>query len=96
MNALETTQIEAQLAGLSGWNLSEGGKRIRKEFQVGNFLAGLDFFGRVAIVAEEMQHHPDLHLENYKDAWIEIWTHTVNGLTEKDFQLAARIDELGM
>lgn len=95
MNALETTQIEEQLAGLSGWNLSEGGKRIRKEFQVGNFLAGLDFFGRVATVAEEMQHHPDLHLENYNDAWIEIWTHTVNGLTEKDFQLASRIDELG-
>jgi len=41
-----------------------------------------------------MQHHPDLHLENYKDAWIEIWTHTVGGLTAADFTLASRIDEM--
>ena len=94
MTALDTTQIDQQLSSLTGWSLTHDGKRIRKEFAVNNFLAGLKFFQRVSVVAEEMQHHPDLHLENYKEAWIEIWTHTVNGLTEADFNLAAKIDAL--
>jgi len=92
--ALEPTQTEEYLAKLSGWKLTQDGKRIRKDWKVNNFLSGLEFFNRVAVIAEEMQHHPDLHIENYKDAWIEIWTHTVNGLTENDFALAASIDEL--
>lgn len=92
--ALNETQVQEHLAQLEGWHLTHEGTRIRKNWGVSNFLAGLDFFGRVAEVAEDMQHHPDLHLENYKDAWIEIWTHTVGGLTEADFTLASRIDEM--
>ncbi len=93
-NALEPSAIEAQLKQVSGWELSHEGKRIRKAFSVDNFLSGLEFFGKVAELAEAMQHHPDLHIENYKDVSIEIWTHTANGLTESDFQLAAQIDAL--
>lgn len=92
--ALENDQIQDQLAKLDGWQLTQDGTRIRKDWKVTNFMAGLDFFGRVAPIAEEMQHHPDLHLENYREAWIEIWTHTVGGLTEADFTLASRIDEM--
>lgn len=79
---------------LDGWTLTHEGRRIRKDFPVDNFLAGLKFFDRVAELAEAMNHHPDLHLENYKEAWIEIWTHTANGLTEADYQLAQKIDEV--
>lgn len=79
---------------LVGWKLTHDGKRIRKDWKVKNFLDGLDFFNRVAELAESMNHHPDLHLENYKEAWIEIWTHTAGGLTDKDYELAARIDQL--
>lgn len=93
-SALEHGQVEQWLATHSGWTLTREGKRIRKEFAVDNFLAGLEFFRHVAEIAEQMQHHPDLHIENYKDVWIEIWTHTVNGLTEKDFELAEKIDDL--
>ncbi len=92
--ALNAQQVQERLAALTGWTLTRGGTRIRKDWSPANFLAGLDFFSRVATVAEEMQHHPDLHLENYKDAWIEIWTHTVGGLTDSDFILAQRIDAL--
>ncbi len=94
VNALEQTVAETELTKLSGWKLTQDGKRIRKDWQVKNFLAGLDFFRRVGTLAEEMQHHPDLHIENYKDVWIEIWTHTVDGLTDNDFALARKIDEL--
>jgi 4a-hydroxytetrahydrobiopterin dehydratase len=61
---------------------------------VKNFMAGLKFFNRVAEVAEADQHHPDLHLEGYRKVAIEIWTHAIGGLSENDFILAAKIDEL--
>ena len=45
-------------------------------------------------MAEADQHHPDLHLEEYRKVWIELWTHAIGGLSENDFILAAKIDEL--
>ena len=91
---LDSSQIDQYLVRLGDWKLSHEGKRIRRDWKVRNFLTGLDFFKRVGNIAEEMQHHPDLHIENYKDVWIEIWTHTVNGLTAKDFELAGKIDAI--
>lgn len=91
---LTPEQIESQLEQLNGWTLGDEGKRIRKDWDVSNFMSGLEFFGKVADLAEEMNHHPDLHLENYKQAWIEIWTHTADGLTRNDFELARAIDKL--
>jgi 4a-hydroxytetrahydrobiopterin dehydratase len=92
--ALSRAQAEAQLKKLAGWRLSQGGQRIRKEWVVKNFIAGIDFFDRVARLAEEEGHHPDLHLEGYRNVAIEIWTHAIGGLSENDFILAAKIDKL--
>ena len=86
--------VEQQLEHLDGWNVTGDGKRIRKEWTVANFLAGLAFFEKVGAVAEELCHHPDLHLVGYKNLSIEIWTHTLDGLSENDFILAARIDRI--
>jgi 4a-hydroxytetrahydrobiopterin dehydratase len=83
-----------QLQRLSGWQLTHQGLRIRKEWVVKNFVAGMDFFHRVADVAESEGHHPDLHLEGYRNVRIEIWTHAIGGLSENDFILAAKIDTL--
>ena len=85
---------QKQLALLAGWVLTADGKRIRKDWMLKNFLAGLNFFNEVARVAEEEQHHPDLHLEGYRHVWIEIWTHAINGLSVNDFILATKIDTL--
>lgn len=84
----------AQLEKLPGWRLTDDGQRIRKEWTVKNFMAGLDFFNRVAEVAEADGHHPDLHLAGYRNVAIELWTHAIGGLSENDFILAAKIDEL--
>jgi 4a-hydroxytetrahydrobiopterin dehydratase len=92
--ALTRAEAEAQLGKLSGWALSSDGKRIRKEWVVKNFLAGMDFFERVARLAEDEGHHPDLHLEGYRNVRIEIWTHAIGGLSENDFILAAKIERL--
>ncbi len=59
-----------------------------------DFRAGMDFFGRVAELAEAEGHHPDLHLEGYRRVWIELSTHSIGGLSENDFILAAKIDRL--
>jgi 4a-hydroxytetrahydrobiopterin dehydratase len=87
-------QAAEQLAALSGWRLTGQGERIRKDWQVKNFPAGIEFFRNVADLAEAEGHHPDLHLEGYRHVWIELWTHAIGGLSANDFVLAAKIDRL--
>ena len=87
-------EANRQLQQLPGWYLTHDGQRIRKDWKVGNFLAGMHFFNEVAQVAEEDGHHPDLHIEGYRNVAIELWTHAIGGLSENDFILAAKIDQL--
>jgi 4a-hydroxytetrahydrobiopterin dehydratase len=90
----ERAEAEAQIRKLSGWRITHDGERIRKDWVVKNFMAGMDFFNRVAEIAEADGHHPDLHLEGYRKVWIELWTHAIGGLSENDFILAVKIDQL--
>src|SRR6516162_4477843 len=87
-------EAQEQLNAVSGWKLTHDGQRIRKDWVMKEFMAGLDFFNAVAKLAESEDHHPDLHLEGYRNGWIEIWTHAVGGLSENDFVLATKIDRL--
>lgn len=83
-----------QVRELDGWRLTHDGQRIRKDWNAKNFAAAMQFFNRVAEVAEADNHHPDLHLESYRQVSIELWTHAIGGLSENDFILAAKIDQL--
>lgn len=83
-----------QVAALPGWKLSSDGKMIRKEWRLKDFSASIEFFQRVANVANAEDHHPDLHLTGYRNVAIELTTHAIKGLSENDFILAAKIDEL--
>jgi 4a-hydroxytetrahydrobiopterin dehydratase len=87
-------EAERLLKDLPGWSLSDDGIRIRREWKVKNFVAGIDFFNKVAELAEDEGHHPDLHLVGYRNVAIELWTHAIGGLSENDFITAAKIDEL--
>jgi 4a-hydroxytetrahydrobiopterin dehydratase len=91
---LSAKQIQQQLKALDGWKISRDGLRIRKQWEMKNFMAGMDFFNRIAQLAENQGHHPDLHLEGYRHVLLEIWTHAIGGLTENDFILAAKIDRI--
>ncbi len=84
----------AMLASVPGWALSGEGTRLRRSWVVRNFQAGIDFFNEVAALAEREGHHPDLHLEGYRNVAIELWTHAISGLSENDFILAAKINAL--
>lgn len=83
-----------QLGQLVGWRLTHGGQRIRKEWRVKDFMAGMAFFDQCARLAEGEGHHPDLHIEGYRNVAVELWTHAIGGLSENDFIVAAKIDHL--
>jgi 4a-hydroxytetrahydrobiopterin dehydratase len=91
---LTPAQVQDYLALLKDWRLIEGGNRIRKQWTVKDFMAGIDFFDRVAVLAESEGHHPDLHLEGYRTVSIDLWTHAIGGLSENDFILAAKIEQI--
>lgn len=85
----EIARLHAQLG--DRWNVVDE-HHLEREFTFGNFREALGFTNRVGELAEREGHHPDIHL-----AWgkvgIKIWTHKIDGLTESDFILAAKIDE---
>jgi 4a-hydroxytetrahydrobiopterin dehydratase len=66
---------------------------LYKEFHFPDFVTALAFVNQVGALAEEQNHHPDLHL-GWGRVGIAIWTHTIDGLSESDFVLAARIEQL--
>ena len=66
---------------------------ITRTFTFPDFQKALDFVNRVGAVAEEQGHHPDILL-TWGKAEITLWTHKVNGLTESDFIMAAKIDQI--
>jgi 4a-hydroxytetrahydrobiopterin dehydratase len=91
---MSAQQAEQQVSQLEGWAVTHTGQRIRRAWTVRNFMAGIEFFNKVAALAEEEGHHPDLHLEGYRQVAIELWTHAIGGLSENDFILAAKINEI--
>ncbi len=91
---LTPAEIARLLPDVPGWSVTPDGKRIRREWTAKHFMAAIDFFNKVAALAEEEGHHPDLHLEGYRNVAVEVWTHAIGGLSENDFILAAKIDQL--
>jgi len=90
---LEGRELEELLHRLnSGWEVVDA-HHVEKTFEFDDFVGALDFVNRVGELAEEQSHHPDIHL-TWGKARIQIWTHKIDGLTESDFVLAAKIEEL--
>lgn len=81
------------LKDLNGWELVEG-KLIRKTVKCKDFLEAVSLIQKIAPIAEAEDHHPDLHLTGYRRLTIELSTHAIGGLSENDFILAAKIDQL--
>jgi len=91
---IPASEAENLLTQIEGWKLVGDGKRIQRHWTAKNFMAAIEFFNKVAELAEQEGHHPDLHLEGYRSLTIELWTHAIGGLSENDFILAAKINEL--
>ena len=82
-------EIEERLSRLGGWR--QEGHCILRDFLFGSFKDAMAFVNRVAEVAEEIDHHPDITI-NYTRVTLSITTHSEGGLTRRDFRLAGRID----
>lgn len=80
------------LEQLDGWE-SVNHHHLMKDFKFKNFKQAIDFVNRAGDIAEEQGHHPEITV-GYGHAKVEIWTHKIDGLTESDFVLAAKYDEL--
>ncbi len=91
---LTDAEAEALLGCVEGWALSHEGTRIRRDWTARNYQAAVDFFVKIAALAEREGHHPDLHLEGYRQVAVELWTHAIGGLSENDFILAAKINQV--
>ncbi|MBL8822501.1 MAG: 4a-hydroxytetrahydrobiopterin dehydratase [Planctomycetia bacterium] len=86
--------VQNYLSGLPGWQLTENKKGIFRTWKFKDFLSAMDFLNHIAHVAEDNDHHPDFHLTGYRNVKIEMTTHAIDGLSENDFILAAKIDEV--
>jgi 4a-hydroxytetrahydrobiopterin dehydratase len=91
MALLSDSEVEAKLAGLSGWERS--GTAIVKRFERGDFVGSVNFVSSLVEPAEAMSHHPDLEI-SWDTVAVTISSHAEGGLTAADFELAARIDAL--
>jgi 4a-hydroxytetrahydrobiopterin dehydratase len=91
---LEPKRIQELSREVPEWELSSDGKRISRAWVVKDFPAGMEFFARVGEVAEEEGHHPDLHLTDYRNVRVELTTHAIDALSENDFIVAAKIDQI--
>jgi 4a-hydroxytetrahydrobiopterin dehydratase len=90
LNQADIQTLKQKLPG--NWSL-EGDQKLEKTFEFSDFKEALAFTNRVGEVAEQEGHHPDIYL-TYGEVRLELSTHSANGLTENDFILAAKINEL--
>lgn len=74
------------------WEVVDG-KKIQFRFKFKNFVESMKFINEVARMAEEEGHHPNIHVY-YGEVEIELWTHAINGLSENDFILAKKIEDI--
>jgi len=90
--ALKGQEIEPLAAQVPGWQVVDEHHLYRK-YSFSNFREALDFVNRIGELAEQQGHHPDICF-GWGKTEVSIWTHKINGLTESDFVLAAKIDKL--
>jgi 4a-hydroxytetrahydrobiopterin dehydratase len=88
---LGESQIAEKLKTRDGWSEMNGA--IQRTFQFKDFVQAMAFVNRAAGLAEERQHHPDI-LIRYNKVTLTLSTHDAGGITEKDFDYAASVDEM--
>ena len=89
---LNGSEIDPLKKHVPGWEMVNE-HHLKKTFTFPDFQTALDFVNRVGAVAEQEGHHPDIYL-TWGKVEITTWTHKIDGLTESDFILAAKIDRL--
>lgn len=90
---LNKIEADILLRQIPGWEVAADAKSISRQYVFKDFKEALAFVNKVGELAESEGHHPDLHLTDYKNVSINLATHAIDGLSNNDFILAAKIDE---
>ena len=90
---LDADEIDRALSELSGWELSPDRTAIERSYKFKNFSAAWAFLSRCALLAEKMDHHPDIS-NSYSSVRISLTSHDAGGLTDRDFRMARAINGL--
>lgn len=93
MPPLSPEKIQEFLKNLTGWQLDQAGISISKHWRFKGFSSLMFFINGVAFLANQEQHHPDVTF-SYNTCTIKLTTHAINGLSENDFIVAAKIEKL--
>ena len=91
MPKLKPAVVKSMLAEIPGWKVKKGRLSRRIEFE--DFLTLMEYVNDVAQIAESEEHHPDFSV-HYNLLDVELWTHAIDGLSENDFIVAAKMSEL--
>ncbi len=89
---LTKKEIEKYKSEISDWQVVDE-KKLRKEYTFKDFNEAMVFVIKVARIADLEGHHPDIHI-SYNRVALELWTHAINGLSENDFVVAAKINKI--
>ncbi len=90
---MKKEKAQDMLKNLNGWELVENAGKIEKKYKFANFVEAMAFINKVAEIAEQEGHHPDIFV-SYSRVTITLFTHKINGLHMNDFIVAAKIDAL--
>lgn len=91
LQKLTEEETDARLDDLDGWTVLDG--KLQRDFTFDDFVGAFGFMSQVALLAESMDHHPEW-FNVYNRVSIHLMTHDVDGISEKDFELAAKIDDV--
>lgn len=95
VDPMTKTDAQAMLEfHVKDWVLSQDAKSISKKFEFKNFSEALSFINKVGAIAESEGHHPDINLVDYKFVNIYLTTHAIDGLSQNDFIVAAKINAI--
>lgn len=92
MEKLNYKELDNHLQQMKNWFFEN--ETIIKNYVFANFKDAISFVNKVANLAEEKNHHPDIKIHNYRNVTIVLTTHSVGGVTQKDIELAKEIDQL--
>ena len=97
-NTTQPHAFQAEVAELlnlvPGWQVTEDGTTLQWQKRLAHFSAAVNFVNRIAEVCEEQDHHPDVHIYNYRWVGLDFSTHSIGGLSENDFIMAAKVNQL--
>lgn len=90
---MAAAKLAEYLPLVPGWQVVDG-KKIWRQFTNKDFVAAIKLVNAIADIAESEGHHPDLHLTGWNHLRVELWTHAIGGLSDNDFIMAAKVNQL--